>query len=155
MINWILFSEFDPEFCPKWKFLLEILRVEIPAHIGEHQSKSSNTSQKILILCNSQRTCAQLQNVLKLGPEKYLFENALKEEIDLSKVSKQFSNFDVKAVSSYFKITGNSQANTTDETDSVRTRSKATSTISSKSDGKPSKGNVLLRNLCAGTCFYR
>lgn len=148
-----IFLEFDPEFCPKWKYLLEILRVEIPAHINEHQSDSKSSSQKILILCNNQRTCAQIQNFLKLGPEKYLFENALKEEIDLSKISKKFSNFEVKSVDC--KMASSSQIST-EETSCFKKPSKAneaneTHTIESS---KVSRGNALLKSLCTGIFWW-
>lgn len=52
--------EFNPEFCPKWETLLDILKVEIPAEINKSGSKENTT---VLILCSDQRTCHQLNEV--------------------------------------------------------------------------------------------
>lgn len=54
-----LFLEFNPEPCPKWSALQEILQAEIPTDI-ESQKLSS---VQVLILCEDNRTCHQLNNV--------------------------------------------------------------------------------------------
>lgn len=51
--------ELNPEFCPKWKTLLDILKVEIPHEI----EKSNNHENKIVILCSDHKTCHQLKEV--------------------------------------------------------------------------------------------
>jgi DNA excision repair protein ERCC-4 len=52
-------KELNPEFCPKWKTLLDILKVEIPHEI----EKSNNHENKIVILCSDHKTCHQLKEV--------------------------------------------------------------------------------------------
>ena len=53
------FVEFNPEQCPKWQALTEILKVEI---ITEMKTKNVNENN-ILILCQDTRTCFQLNQV--------------------------------------------------------------------------------------------
>ncbi|XP_050309365.1 DNA repair endonuclease XPF [Anthonomus grandis grandis] len=81
--------EFNPQFCPKWDALLEILKIDIPAHI----KKSGNTENTtVLILCNDNRTCHQLNEVLTSGPFHYMFFLALKKKISFKSVSSKFKN---------------------------------------------------------------
>ena len=58
-------DEFEPEQCPKWKVLSEILRVEIPCDVkGKFQKMKKpaqrhefvNSQIKVLILCQDART---------------------------------------------------------------------------------------------------
>lgn len=105
--------EFNPEFCPKWETLLDILKVEIPAEIKKSGSKENTT---VLILCSDQRTCHQLNEVsvslhqllcknrgwllllyclfqlLTSGPHLYLFFLALKKKIPFKTLSSKFKN---------------------------------------------------------------
>lgn len=52
-------NELNPEFCPKWKALSEILKVEIPEEI----KKSENPNNNVLVLCQDTKTCFQLSQV--------------------------------------------------------------------------------------------
>lgn len=61
--------ELNPEFCPKWNYLLELLRVEIPQEI----KKAKNKDNKILILCSDNKTCYQLNQVLKFIKYTFLY----------------------------------------------------------------------------------
>uniref|UniRef100_A0A336MFC1 DNA repair endonuclease XPF n=1 Tax=Culicoides sonorensis TaxID=179676 RepID=A0A336MFC1_CULSO len=90
-------EEFDPESCPKWKSLFEVLRLEIPNDIKEtvknakkENKKISTEPVKVLILCQDARTCYQLNQVLTQGPEKYLFYSAMKNDIALPKLSSNY-----------------------------------------------------------------
>ncbi|KAH1013455.1 hypothetical protein HUJ04_002439 [Dendroctonus ponderosae] len=84
-------KEFDPEFCPKWEALLEILKVEIPAEIRKNKSPENTT---VLILCSDQRTCYQLNEILSQGPRFYLLHEALKKKVPLNALSSNFKNCD-------------------------------------------------------------
>lgn len=55
-------AEFNPELCPKWLSLIQILKVEIPQNI----LKSNYTNNKILILCSDRKTCYQLNEVMTI-----------------------------------------------------------------------------------------
>ncbi|XP_060516719.1 DNA repair endonuclease XPF isoform X2 [Cylas formicarius] len=80
--------EFNPEFCGKWKVLLELLKVEIPNEIKSSNYKDST----VLILCSDQKTCHQLSRLLTDGPHLYLLTMALKKKIKFSALSKQFKD---------------------------------------------------------------
>lgn len=54
-----MFLELNPELCPKWKVLNEILHVEIPAEIANNAISDA----KVLILCQDKKTCFQLNHV--------------------------------------------------------------------------------------------
>lgn len=56
----LFFLELNPEFCPKWTALSEILKVEIPADVKETKDKDT----KVLILCQDHRSCYQLEKVV-------------------------------------------------------------------------------------------
>ncbi|KAH0822060.1 hypothetical protein GEV33_000731 [Tenebrio molitor] len=81
-------KELNPEFCPKWKTLLDILKVEIPHEI----EKSNNHENKIVILCSDHKTCHQLKELLTHGPHNYLFLMALQKKITFKKINDSFSN---------------------------------------------------------------
>lgn len=90
-------DEFDPEECPKWKALSEILRVEIPTDIkkvveDDRNEFNKETPVKILVLCNDSRTCYQLNQYLIQGQERTLFWSALKNDVSVQKLSKKFTN---------------------------------------------------------------
>lgn len=81
-------EEFDPEWCPKWKPLIELLRVEIPSDLKRRGVSPGGVG--VLILCNDARTCTQLNQYLTLGAEKYLFHEALRHDIKLNKIGADF-----------------------------------------------------------------
>ncbi|CAG9578817.1 unnamed protein product [Danaus chrysippus] len=84
-------SEFDPEHCPKWKCLSDLLKVEIPDEVKKKNNGSLNNT-KVLILCENNKTCFQLNNVLTMGANKYLFYNAFRRDIQITSVSSKYKN---------------------------------------------------------------
>ncbi|GLV38110.1 meiotic 9 [Carabus blaptoides fortunei] len=88
-------KEFNPEFCPKWKALSEILKTEIPMEI-ENQTNIEEVP-KVLILCQDSKTCFQINEYLTHGAEKYLFLMALKHNVKFKKLSKKFNKNNFKA----------------------------------------------------------
>ncbi|CAG9768302.1 unnamed protein product [Ceutorhynchus assimilis] len=84
-------KEFNPEFCPKWEALLEILKVEVPAEIKKSKSTENTT---VLILCSDQRTCHQINELLTSGSHLYLFFLALKKKIPFKTLSSRFKNYE-------------------------------------------------------------
>ncbi|CAG9863066.1 unnamed protein product [Phyllotreta striolata] len=90
-------KEFQPDSCPKWEPLLEILNVEVPAEM----KKANITDSLILILCNDYKSCYQLKEVLTRGPQNYLYIKALVNNIPIKKISKSFNvNQDIVNVGS-------------------------------------------------------
>ncbi|XP_044750246.1 DNA repair endonuclease XPF [Coccinella septempunctata] len=90
-VNSLIFTgdrEFNPELCPKWSTLIEVLKVEIPQDI----MKSNSVDNKILILCSDRKTCYQLNELLRNGPHHYLFFMALKKGISFKSLSDKFKN---------------------------------------------------------------
>lgn len=88
-------AEFQPENCPKWATLSEILTVEIPADARKAIECGRRSSSKpiiVLILCHDSRTCYQLNQYLTQGPEKYLLFTAMKNDIPIKKLSKAYQN---------------------------------------------------------------
>lgn len=91
----ILFSEFEPEKCPKWDTLSEILRVEIPSDVRasiECGRRAANKPIVVLILCQDSRTCYQLNQYLTEGAEKYLLFTAMKNDVPVKKLSEAYKN---------------------------------------------------------------
>uniref|UniRef100_A0A1Y1JT47 DNA repair endonuclease XPF n=2 Tax=Photinus pyralis TaxID=7054 RepID=A0A1Y1JT47_PHOPY len=80
-------KELNPEFCPKWHALSEILKVEIPADM---QKEKSNENGTVLILCQDNKTCYQLNHFLTLGPRHYLFTMALKRGVTFKSINNNF-----------------------------------------------------------------
>uniref|UniRef100_A0A182N786 DNA repair endonuclease XPF n=1 Tax=Anopheles dirus TaxID=7168 RepID=A0A182N786_9DIPT len=106
-------SEFEPELCPKWKALSDVLRADIPSDIKETAAKIRDKEQrqkylqqqvKILILCQDSRACYQLNQFLTQGPERYLFYQALKNDISVAKLSEQFQHISNEQEGAGFKI---------------------------------------------------
>ncbi|XP_035780009.1 DNA repair endonuclease XPF-like [Anopheles albimanus] len=106
-------SEFEPELSPKWKALLDVLRVDIPGDIKETTGKIRRKEErqkylqqqvKILILCQDARACYQLNQVLTQSPERYLFYQALKNDIPVTKVSESFSHISTEEDVANFKV---------------------------------------------------
>lgn len=88
-------DEFDPEPCPKWKTLSEILRVEIPADIknmikDQRYEFDQEKPIRVLVLCNDARTCYQLNQYLTQGVERTLFWTAIKSEVTVQKLSSKY-----------------------------------------------------------------
>lgn len=86
-------DEFEPENCPKWETLSEILRVEIPADTKkriEVQPQAANEPVVVLILCQDSRTCYQLNQYLIQGAERYLLFTAMKNDVPIKKLSKAY-----------------------------------------------------------------
>ncbi|XP_072390413.1 DNA repair endonuclease XPF isoform X1 [Diabrotica undecimpunctata] len=79
-------KEFHPDLCPKWKPLLEILQVEIPAEMKERNLKDST----ILILSSDYRSCHQLKELLTKGPHLYLFLRSCGSKLPIKKISDAF-----------------------------------------------------------------
>lgn len=88
-------DEFEPEKCPKWETLSEILRVEIPADTKkriEVQPQLINEPVVVLILCQDSRTCYQLNQYLIQGAERYLLFTAMRNDVPIKKLSKVYSS---------------------------------------------------------------
>lgn len=88
-------DEFDPEGCPKWKALSEILRVEIPSDIkslikDDRNEFDKDKPIKILVLCNDSRTCHQLNQYLIQGLERTLFWTAIKNDVTVQKLGAKY-----------------------------------------------------------------
>lgn len=89
----IFSSEFEPELSPKWKALSEILRLEIPNDIKRSIDRRPNILNepiKVLILCQDSRTCSQLNQYLLQGGERHLFYQAVRNDLDVSKLADTF-----------------------------------------------------------------
>ncbi|XP_055640284.1 DNA repair endonuclease XPF [Toxorhynchites rutilus septentrionalis] len=116
-------DEFEPELCPKWKILSEVLRQEIPLDIKETAKKIRKDEErrkyfqqqvKVLILCQDARTCYQLNEYLTQGAEKCLFYMAMKNDVTVSKLSERYRHigsnneqnpFKIQNIDSYAKLT--------------------------------------------------
>ncbi|XP_037032816.1 DNA repair endonuclease XPF [Bradysia coprophila] len=86
-------DEFEPELCPKWKALSEILRLEIPNDIKrsiDRRPTILNEPIKVLILCQDSRTCSQLNQYLLQGGERHLFYQAVRNDLTVAKLSEKF-----------------------------------------------------------------
>uniref|UniRef100_A0A1B0FGJ6 DNA repair endonuclease XPF n=1 Tax=Glossina morsitans morsitans TaxID=37546 RepID=A0A1B0FGJ6_GLOMM len=82
-------GEFEPEPCPKWKYLSEILKVEIPGDMKRSETNKL-TQPKVLIFCQDTRTCYQLKQYLTQSGEQYLLYVAMRHQIPIGKLSKRF-----------------------------------------------------------------
>lgn len=88
-------TEFEPENCPKWDTLSEILRVEIPncAKVAiEKGHRAANKPIVVLIMCQDSRTCYQLNQYLLQGAEKYLLFTAMKNDVPIKRLSETYQN---------------------------------------------------------------
>ncbi|XP_026315532.1 DNA repair endonuclease XPF isoform X2 [Hyposmocoma kahamanoa] len=84
-------NEFDPESCPKWEVLGNLMTQEIPQEVKQKKNGSLKNT-KILILCQDMKTCSQLNHYLTMGGHKYLFYNAFRKELTVNKVSKKYTS---------------------------------------------------------------
>ncbi|XP_026751876.1 DNA repair endonuclease XPF isoform X1 [Galleria mellonella] len=82
-------NEFDPEPTPKWKCLNDLLLEEIPEEVKKKQAGNINNT-KILILCQDNRTCSQLNHYLTMGPNKYLFYTAFRRDLTINAVASKY-----------------------------------------------------------------
>lgn len=86
-------DEFEPEPCPKWRALSELLRCEIPAAVRravEHNPNALSEPVKVLVLCQDARTCYQLNQYLTMGAERHLLYTALKHDVPITKISEHY-----------------------------------------------------------------
>ncbi|XP_034826985.1 DNA repair endonuclease XPF isoform X1 [Maniola hyperantus] len=82
-------NEFDPEPSPKWKCLCDLLIDEIPEEVKKNRNGSlANT--KILILCNDNKSCSQLNHFLTMGENKYLFYTAFRRDLNITSVASKY-----------------------------------------------------------------
>ncbi|KAL9692207.1 hypothetical protein quinque_000023, partial [Culex quinquefasciatus] len=106
-------DEFDPEQCPKWKSLSEVLRKEIPTDVKETAGKIRKKEErqkylrqqvKVLVLCQDARTCYQLNQYLTQGPEKYLFHMAMKNDVTVAKLAESYRHINREDEPNPFRI---------------------------------------------------
>nr|XP_022901914.1 DNA repair endonuclease XPF isoform X1 [Onthophagus taurus] len=109
-------KELNPELCPKWKPLLEVLKVEIP----NHAFKTTSNDNKVLILCQDVKTCHQLNQFLTIGSHKYLFLTTLKHHINFKTVSKTFSS--CEALKEKYSQNGNCTKETKQKTNLTKNK---------------------------------
>uniref|UniRef100_A0A1B0CID9 Uncharacterized protein n=2 Tax=Lutzomyia longipalpis TaxID=7200 RepID=A0A1B0CID9_LUTLO len=88
-------DEFDPEWGAKWQSLSDILRVEIPNDIKLNAEQRKNKSAVVLILCQDNKTCYQLSQFLMMGAERLLLNMALKNDVKVVKMSKNYQKIEV------------------------------------------------------------
>ncbi|XP_062139440.1 DNA repair endonuclease XPF [Drosophila sulfurigaster albostrigata] len=84
-------NEFEPEPCPKWQPLTELLTTEIPGDMRRRRGADHLEPPKVLILCQDARTCYQLKQYLTQGGARFLLQQALRHEVQVGKVSEQFT----------------------------------------------------------------
>lgn len=111
----ISITEFEPEKCPKWEILSEILRVEIPNDTKAAIDSGRRAASKpivVLILCQDSRTCYQLNQYLTQGAEKYLLFTAMKNDVPIKKLSKTYKNVKESDINS-IRLHGNQLQNET------------------------------------------
>ncbi|CAH0714279.1 unnamed protein product, partial [Brenthis ino] len=84
-------NEFDPEPSPKWKCLTELLLDEIPSEVRKKENGSLNKT-KILILCQDNKSCSQLNQFLTMGENRYLFYTAFMREITITNMASKYKN---------------------------------------------------------------
>ncbi|XP_059608925.1 DNA repair endonuclease XPF [Phlebotomus argentipes] len=85
-------DEFEPEWGAKWRSLSDILCVEIPNDIKLNGELRRNKSAVVLILCQDNKTCYQLNQYLMLGAERCLLHMALKNDVKVMKMSKKYQD---------------------------------------------------------------
>ncbi|XP_002022063.2 DNA repair endonuclease XPF [Drosophila persimilis] len=78
-------QEFEPEPCPKWQALTELLTQDI-----SHKSHGQE-QPKVLILCQDARTCYQLKQYLTQGGPRFLLQQALHHEVPVGNLSDSYA----------------------------------------------------------------
>ncbi|KAJ6645403.1 DNA repair endonuclease XPF [Pseudolycoriella hygida] len=149
-------DEFEPELCPKWKALSEILRVEIPSDIKRSIDRRPNILNepiKVLILCQDSRTCSQLNQYLLQGGERHLFYQAVRNDLDVSKLANSFQI--VKESDANAVRIENAAVFKTKENPAIQTKSissepvKATTSKASLPTAEPSIKKMFIRDRIA------
>uniref|UniRef100_A0A8W7PUW3 DNA repair endonuclease XPF n=1 Tax=Anopheles coluzzii TaxID=1518534 RepID=A0A8W7PUW3_ANOCL len=151
-------NEFEPELSPKWKALSDVLRVDIPNDIKEkarkirkqeERNKFMQQQVKILILCQDSRACYQLNQFLTQGPERYLFYQAIKNDISIAKLSDEFKHITSETDLSAYRIqefepVARPKPQTTPAVPGAKGEATGSSSSSSSaSKGAPAKGGFL------------
>ncbi|CAG4971833.1 unnamed protein product [Parnassius apollo] len=112
-------NEFDPEFCPKWKYLSELLLEEIPQEVKK-KGNGAVHSTKVLILCQDNKTCSQLNSYLIMGANKYLFYTAFRRDLTINAVSSKYKTLKKSVPVNTEKDKGVQSNNTQELTDNVK-----------------------------------
>ncbi|KAI8036181.1 DNA repair endonuclease XPF [Drosophila gunungcola] len=81
-------QEFEPEPCPKWQALTDLLTQDIP---GDMHRCRRTEQPKVLILCQDARTCHQLKQYLTQGGPRFLLQQALHHEVPVGKLSDKYA----------------------------------------------------------------
>ncbi|XP_016980179.1 DNA repair endonuclease XPF [Drosophila rhopaloa] len=81
-------QEFEPEPCPKWQALTDLLTQDIP---GDMRRCRRTEQPKVLILCQDARTCHQLKQYLTQGGPRFLLQQALHHEMPVGKLSDKYA----------------------------------------------------------------
>ncbi|XP_017045887.1 DNA repair endonuclease XPF [Drosophila ficusphila] len=81
-------QEFEPEPCPKWQALTDLLTQDIP---GDMRRCRRSEQPKVLILCQDARTCFQLKQYLTQGGPRFLLQQALHHEVPVGKLSDKYT----------------------------------------------------------------
>ncbi|KAH8308570.1 hypothetical protein KR018_006343, partial [Drosophila ironensis] len=81
-------QEFEPEPCPKWQPLTDLLTQDIP---GDMRNCRRTEQPKVLILCQDARSCYQLKQYLTQGGPRFLLQQALQHEVPVGKLSDKYS----------------------------------------------------------------
>ncbi|XP_070144503.1 DNA repair endonuclease XPF isoform X2 [Drosophila kikkawai] len=81
-------QEFEPEPCPKWQALTDLLTQDIP---GDMKRCKRTVQPKVLILCQDARTCYQLKMYLTQGGARFLLQQALHHEVPVGKLSDKYA----------------------------------------------------------------
>uniref|UniRef100_A0A182UDU8 DNA repair endonuclease XPF n=1 Tax=Anopheles melas TaxID=34690 RepID=A0A182UDU8_9DIPT len=148
-------NEFEPELSPKWKALSDVLRSDIPNDIKEkarkirkqeERNKFMQQQVKILILCQDSRACYQLNQFLTQGPERYLFYQAIKNDISIAKLSDEFKHITSETDLAAYRIqefepVARPKPQPTPAVPGAK--GEATGSSSSASKGAPAKGGFL------------
>ncbi|KAH8235738.1 hypothetical protein KR032_006560, partial [Drosophila birchii] len=97
-------QEFEPEPCPKWEALTDLLAQDIP---GDMRRCKRTVQPKVLILCQDARTCYQLKMYLTQGGPRFLLQQALHHEVPVGKLRDKYAqeNQSNKAAPSTSKVT--------------------------------------------------
>lgn len=87
-------NEFDPEACQKWQCLKDVLMTDIPEDLKKNKSDSNDSKRaNILVLCQDNRTCAQLNQYLVMGTYKYLLYTAFKNDLQVNAIVSKFDDY--------------------------------------------------------------
>ncbi|XP_034490838.1 DNA repair endonuclease XPF [Drosophila innubila] len=84
-------NEFEPEPCPKWQALTELLTSHIPGDMRRRRGAQHLQPPKVLILCQDARTCYQLKQYLTQGGARFLLQQAMRHEVQVGKLSDKLS----------------------------------------------------------------